>query len=145
MSHLEVNAEAGTEELLPIADKIFAHFEGAEPWELLPGAKDLLHFLQRKGLILIVVSNWDYRLPAGPASPSPPRARLPAYEEGAVLDALGIGAYFSSVTVAGEVGVEKPNEELFRVALAASQALQAPEVLSHPPSLAPPRFQAVPG
>jgi putative hydrolase of the HAD superfamily len=89
---------------------VFAEAAGAAELELtddfvrslvfmpLPGVRPALARLRAHGLALAVVSNWDVGL----------------HEH---LDALGLAPFFATVVTSAEVGFEKPDPEVFRVAL----------------------------
>ena len=74
-------------------------FAEASAWEVFPDVVPALTALRRAGVRLAVVSNWDSRLPA-------------------VLERLGLRPFFETVAVSHLEGVEKPDPELFRRALA---------------------------
>lgn len=67
-------------------------------WKADPEAAPLLARLKERGHTLGVISNFDYRV----------------YE---ILDGLGLGSYFDSVTISSEAGWAKPAPEIFRAAL----------------------------
>ena len=73
-------------------------FQAALVFEPLPGAREALGRLRSLGLALGVVSNWDCGL-----------------EEH--LERLGLRAQLNVVVTAAEAGVEKPDPEIFRIAL----------------------------
>jgi HAD superfamily hydrolase (TIGR01509 family) len=89
---------------------VFAEAAGAGELELtddfvrslvfvpLPGVRPALARLRAHGLALAVVSNWDVGL----------------HEH---LDALGLAPFFATVVTSAEVGVEKPDPAVFRLAL----------------------------
>jgi putative hydrolase of the HAD superfamily len=64
----------------------------------LPGVREALEQLRAAGLRLAVVSNWDVGL-------------------GGHLDRLGLGSSFEAVVTSAEVGAEKPDPAIFRLAL----------------------------
>jgi putative hydrolase of the HAD superfamily len=87
----------------------FRDFEGyfaalfdflADPanWKADQDAEPLLAQLKERGHTLGVISNFDYRVYG-------------------ILDGLGLGAYFDSVTISSEAGWAKPASEIFKVAL----------------------------
>src|SRR5258708_23414249 len=73
---------------------------------VLPGTRDVLDELRRRGLRLGVISNSDGHIAD-------------------IIRAVGLGDCFASFTDSGNVKVEKPDPEIFRVALASLDA--APE------------------
>jgi putative hydrolase of the HAD superfamily len=76
----------------------YEHFTEAGVWELYPEAENVLQELQPR-FPLAVVSSFDGRLRV-------------------ILEQLGISKFFSHVFVSSELGVDKPNPEIFRRALA---------------------------
>jgi putative hydrolase of the HAD superfamily len=86
----------------------YEHFTEAGVWELYPEVIDVLERLQPK-YQLAVVSSFDGRL------------RM-------ILEQLGISKYFSHVFVSSELGVDKPNPEIFLRSLR-FLSLEAGEVL----------------
>lgn len=88
----------------------YEHFAEAGVWRLFPEVIDVLEQLQ-PNYRLAVISSFDGRL------------RM-------ILEHLGISHYFANVFVSSELGVDKPNPEIFRRALKflklePSQALHA--------------------
>jgi putative hydrolase of the HAD superfamily len=75
-------------------------FTRPEAWLVHPEVPGVLEQLQRAGVVLGVVSNWDSRLPR-------------------LLATLGLDRYFDAVVVSHLEGLEKPDARLFRRALAA--------------------------
>jgi putative hydrolase of the HAD superfamily len=67
-------------------------------WKTDPDAEPMLALLKERGHTLGVISNFDYRVYG-------------------ILDGLGLGAYFDSVTISSEAGWAKPASEIFKVAL----------------------------
>lgn len=80
-------------------DDLFAFFGDPASWEVDRGGIVTLQTLRDQGLHLGMVSNFDYRL----------------YR---ILDGLGLGPYFDSVTISSEAGFAKPAPEIFQVAMA---------------------------
>lgn len=88
----------------------YEHFTEAGVWELYPEVLEVLQALQPR-FQLAVVSSFDGRLRV-------------------ILEQLGISKYFRHVFVSSELGVDKPNPEIFRralkfIALAPDQVLHA--------------------
>jgi len=77
---------------------LYAHFATADPWILYPDVRPTLAHWQRSGIRLGILSNFDSRL----------------YQ---VLPALDLADFFSSVTISTEVGVAKPDRQIFAIAL----------------------------
>jgi putative hydrolase of the HAD superfamily len=78
--------------------ELYAHFATAEPWFVYPDVLPALNRWQEQGIELAVVSNFDSRLYA-------------------VLKALNLAEYFTSVTISTEVGAAKPDSLIFTSAL----------------------------
>lgn len=77
---------------------LYAHFATAAPWVLYPDVPPALERWRRRGIALGIISNFDTRLYA-------------------VLDALNLESYFSSITIASEAGAAKPDPLIFATAL----------------------------
>ncbi|MEG4248265.1 HAD-IA family hydrolase [Microcoleus sp. Pol10D4] len=78
--------------------ELYAHFATAEPWFVYPDVLPALNKWQQQGIELAVVSNFDSRIYA-------------------VLKALNLAEYFTSVTISTEVGAAKPQSQIFTAAL----------------------------
>ncbi|MEG4311745.1 MULTISPECIES: HAD-IA family hydrolase [unclassified Microcoleus] len=78
--------------------ELYAHFATAEPWFVYPDVFPALNRWQQQGIKLAVVSNFDSRIYA-------------------VLKALNLAEYFTSVTISTEVGAAKPDSQIFTAAL----------------------------
>ncbi|MEO0828483.1 MAG: HAD-IA family hydrolase [Cyanobacteria bacterium J06635_15] len=78
---------------------VYAYFAKADPWQVYPDTLKILEHWHHQGTPLGVVSNFDSRL-------------------NAVLDALDLKRFFSSVTFSTEVGAAKPDSRIFNAALA---------------------------
>ena len=78
--------------------ELYAHFAIAEPWFVYPDVLPALNRWQQQGIELAVVSNFDSRIYA-------------------VLKALNLAEYFTSVTISTEVGAAKPDSQIFTAAL----------------------------
>lgn len=85
-------------------DALFALFGDPANWRADPQAAPALRRLKRDGLELGVISNFDYRL----------------YR---ILDGVGLGGYFDSITISSEAGYAKPSPKLFEAALARHHAV----------------------
>lgn len=90
-------------------EELYGLFARPEAWRLYPDVLDTLRDAHNRGLHVGVISNWDARL----------RPLLAAMDLVKLLD---------SITVSCEVGAEKPEVEIFQVALA-SAGLTAAEAL----------------
>ncbi|WOD38331.1 HAD family hydrolase [Nodosilinea sp. E11] len=77
---------------------LYAHFATATPWVLYPDVPPALERWRRRGIALGVISNFDTRLYA-------------------VLEALDLINYFSSITISSEAGAAKPDPLIFATAL----------------------------
>lgn len=81
---------------------LYAHFSTADPWFLYPDVLPALQHWRAQGIALGIVSNFDSRLYA-------------------VLDALDLSRFFTSVTISTEVGAAKPDAQVFQAALSQHQ------------------------
>lgn len=79
-------------------EDLFETFARSDVWRVFPDVEDTLREARARGLHVGILSNWDDRLRE-------------------LLDKLGLARYFDSMTISCEVGVEKPNAEIFRAAL----------------------------
>ncbi|MGC9504503.1 HAD-IA family hydrolase [Baaleninema sp.] len=91
-------------------DRLFSYFASAEPWFLYPDVLPTLQYWKQQGVELGIVSNFDSRLYA-------------------VLEALELSPFFSSVTISTRVGAAKPNPLIFDRAVAAHDC--SPEAAWH--------------
>jgi putative hydrolase of the HAD superfamily len=82
-------------------EELFETFARADVWQVFPDVEDTLREARARGLHVGVLSNWDERL------------RL-------LLDSTDLAKHFDSMTISCEVGVEKPNAEIFLTALRAA-------------------------
>jgi putative hydrolase of the HAD superfamily len=89
---------------------LFDFFADPANWVADPEAPPILRTLREYGLIVGVISNFDYRL----------------YR---ILDGLGLGRWFDSVTISSEAGFAKPSPRIFQAALERHQL--APEEALH--------------
>ncbi len=78
--------------------ELFQRFTGPEPWEVYEDVPETLEALRTLGVRMVVISNWDDRLPA-------------------LLAGLGIDDFFEFIVFSADVGVEKPFPEIFEFAL----------------------------
>ena len=79
------------------ASELFERFAKAECWEVYPEVKGTLEQLRRDGYLLIVLSNWDERLPR-------------------LLAELELDRAFEAVIHSSAVGIAKPSPEIFDLA-----------------------------
>jgi putative hydrolase of the HAD superfamily len=79
--------------------ELYQQFAGAEPWDLYAEVPVVLEALQEKKVRMIVISNWDERLPG-------------------LLEDLEIAHFFEDIVYSAGVGVEKPFAPIFERALA---------------------------
>jgi putative hydrolase of the HAD superfamily len=79
-------------------ESLFQFFADPAHWIADPEAPATLRTLRERGLILGVISNFDYRL----------------YR---ILDGLELARWFDSITISSEAGYAKPSARLFEAAL----------------------------
>jgi len=79
-------------------ENLFSFFAEPSNWIADRDAVPTLEALRRSGLVLGVISNFDYRL----------------YR---ILDGLGLSRWFDSITISCEAGFAKPSARLFEAAL----------------------------
>jgi putative hydrolase of the HAD superfamily len=77
---------------------LYAHFATASPWFIYPDVLSALTYWRNQKIPLGVLSNFDTRLYA-------------------VLTALQLTEFFSSITISTEVGFAKPDPQVFQIAL----------------------------
>jgi putative hydrolase of the HAD superfamily len=82
----------------PLADQCYNELSKGASWKLYPDVLPALEELSAGGYRLIVLSNWDSRLPG-------------------ILKELGIAGFFQSVYYSTSVEFEKPDEPFFRYML----------------------------
>jgi putative hydrolase of the HAD superfamily len=80
--------------------ELFAYFAAPAAWSLYPEAVDTLRALQKRGLQMSVISNFDSRL-------------MP------ILDGLGASAFFDHIFISSRLGYAKPARQIFHAALQA--------------------------
>lgn len=78
---------------------LFDHFALADPWCVYPEVRQTLSALRSAGIELGIISDFDSRLFA-------------------VLKALDLASWFSSITISTHVGTAKPERGIFEAALA---------------------------
>jgi putative hydrolase of the HAD superfamily len=79
-------------------EELYETFARPDTWRVFPDVEDALHEARARGLHVGILSNWDDRLRE-------------------LLEGLGLARHFDSMTISCEVGVEKPNAEIFLAAL----------------------------
>jgi len=79
-------------------DDLFAFFADGATWRADPDSVPLLDELRRRGLRILIISNFDTRVRG-------------------ILDALGLAPFVDRVTLSSEAGAAKPDPTIFRVAL----------------------------
>lgn len=77
---------------------LYEHFATADPWFVYADVQQALSYWQAQGIELGVLSNFDTRIHA-------------------VLSALDLKKFFTSVTISTEVGAAKPDAKVFQIAL----------------------------
>lgn len=79
-------------------DDIFAYFARTDSWALRDDARATLEALERRGLVLSMISNFDSRVLG-------------------IVRGLGVSDYFDSVFLSASAGFAKPAAGIFRLAL----------------------------
>jgi len=92
--------------------QLYAYFASAEPWIIYQDTLVALDRWQQQGIALAVLSNFDSRIYS-------------------VIEALGIGNYFQSITISTEVGAAKPETLIFETALTKHQLERSPDFAWH--------------
>ena len=78
--------------------ELFAYFAQPDAWDLYPEIAETLPVLERRGLVLSVISNFDSRLIG-------------------ILQGLGAAHWFEHIFVSSRVGYAKPDRQIFHTAL----------------------------
>jgi len=78
--------------------ELFAYFAQPDAWVLYPEVAETLSVLERRGLVLSVISNFDSRLIG-------------------ILEGLGAAHWFEHIFVSSRVGYAKPDRQIFQTAL----------------------------
>jgi putative hydrolase of the HAD superfamily len=89
--------------------ELFAYFAKPEAWELYPEVAETLSALERRSLILDVISNFDSRLHG-------------------ILEGLGVAHKFEHIFISSRAGYAKPAAQIFHAALA-QHGLEAGDAL----------------
>jgi putative hydrolase of the HAD superfamily len=92
--------------------ELYAYFATAAPWFIYEDTRLALDAWQQQGITLGVLSNFDSRIYA-------------------VMKALELDAYFSSITISTEIGAAKPDPLIFESALAKHQLQRSPDLAWH--------------
>ncbi len=79
-------------------DELFAYFARSDSWVLYDDARATLDTLKRRGLILVMISNFDSRVLK-------------------IIRGLGVADYFDSVFISSSAGFAKPEAGIFHLAL----------------------------
>lgn len=79
-------------------DQLYNHFATEQPWLIYPDVIPALEAWRRIGIQLGIVSNFDSRLHL-------------------VIKALKLEEFFTSITISSQVGVAKPDPQIFTTAL----------------------------
>ncbi|OZC05741.1 HAD hydrolase, family IA, variant 1, partial [Onchocerca flexuosa] len=98
-------------EIDKLAHKLFVYYGTVEPWRLVDNqVRDHLKELQNRKIRLGVISNFDSRLRN-------------------ILDGLNLSSYFEVMFLSGEVGIEKPNKQIFEKVAKYFQISEMEEIL----------------
>jgi putative hydrolase of the HAD superfamily len=78
--------------------ELFAYFAHPDAWSLYPEVAETLFALEKRGMVLSVISNFDSRLIG-------------------ILEGLGAAPWFEHIFVSSRVGYAKPDRQIFHTAL----------------------------
>jgi putative hydrolase of the HAD superfamily len=78
--------------------ELFAYFAQPDAWSLYPEVAETLSALEKRGMVLSVISNFDSRLIG-------------------ILEGLGAAPWFEHIFVSSRVGYAKPDRQIFHTAL----------------------------
>lgn len=92
-----------------VADSLISCYSTGKCWNKYPGTIDLLNFLQKKNIILGIISNFDEQLES-------------------ILKDAQIHQYFTFVLTSYNLGVEKPSLQIFEEALKLVKHLREEEI-----------------
>lgn len=92
--------------------RLYAYFATAEPWFIYEDTWLALDSWKQQGMTLGVLSNFDSRIYA-------------------VMKALRLEDYFTTITISTEIGAAKPDSLIFEAALAKHQIEQSPDLAWH--------------
>lgn len=93
-----------------VADNLINCYGTSKCWYKYPGTIDLLDFLQKKNVILGIISNFDQRLES-------------------ILEDVQIRQYFTFVLTSYDFGTEKPSLSIFEEALRLVRSLREETIL----------------
>ena len=79
-------------------DELFAYFARSDSWVLYDDARATLEALKARGLILVMISNFDSRVLK-------------------IVRGLGVADYFDSIFISSSAGFAKPSAGIFHLAL----------------------------
>ncbi|KAL6268694.1 hypothetical protein P5V15_001822 [Pogonomyrmex californicus] len=106
----EQHASVSIDTLDKVADSLISCYGTSRCWCKYPGTIDLLDFLQKRNVVLGVISNFDQRLES-------------------ILEDTQIRRYFSFVLTSYDLGIEKPSLPIFEEALRLVKYFQEKEIL----------------
>ena len=93
-----------------LAPALVTQFQKDTRWTLIEGAKELLARIASRDMTLGIVANWDSKLSA-------------------LIETLGIKNNFKLIIASEDVGVEKPDPQIFRIALERLSLSHAPNAV----------------
>lgn len=94
-----------------IAGALYNHYATPEPWKLVESdTRQTLQKLRLKGIILVVISNFDSRLKS-------------------LLSQFNLLDLFSMTVLSGEIGYEKPDEKIFQLVVNHFDLISPSEIL----------------
>lgn len=96
--------------LFQVADNLINCYSTSKCWYTYPGTIDLLDFLQKKNIVLGIISNFDQRLES-------------------ILEEVQIRQYFTFVLTSYDFGTEKPSLSIFEEALRLVRSLREENIL----------------
>ncbi len=99
-----------TEVSANLFNAIYERFSEARSWLIYDDVIPTLQELEKMGLKIAVISNWDERL-------------------GPLLQALGLATYFDEVIISSNIGAHKPDQRIFEAA--AHQLNVRPQSILH--------------
>lgn len=103
------HASVSKNQLDKVADSLIRCYGTSRCWHKYPGVIDLLDYLQKKDVILGVISNFDEQLES-------------------ILKDTQIHQYFTFVLTSYDLGVEKPSLQIFKEALRLVKHLREEEI-----------------
>ncbi|XP_012537003.1 rhythmically expressed gene 2 protein isoform X1 [Monomorium pharaonis] len=106
----EQHASVSTDTLDKVADNLISCYGTSKCWYKYPGTIELLDSLQKRNVILGVISNFDQRLES-------------------ILEEVQIRQYFAFVLTSYDFGMEKPSLSIFEEALRLVKHFREEEIL----------------